>query len=197
MAGAAGCAACCQSLALRPPTLDEAEVRSIATSVCRYAPGAAHYHHTDSGIAERFRDYHGERCRYVEDWNRWLIYDGAKWAHDREGAVVLLVRNVVRKITDEANDIQPVEDTKEAEKEAESKRANIWSFARRSENNSRMAAALRVGRSELAALPEQFDADCRLFNCTNGTLDLGRDEFRPHKRTDYLTVTLPPKAEPG
>jgi putative DNA primase/helicase len=35
---------------------------------------------TELGFARRLVDKHGDELRYVVPWNRWLIWDGARWA---------------------------------------------------------------------------------------------------------------------
>ena len=179
------------------PALPSLKVERIARSFCKYERGAAQYHQTDAGIAERFRDACGDGCRHVGEWNRWLVYDGARWSHDRESKVVLLMRDIIRKMIEERRDIKPWDTSPEAAKEADKKRRRIYQFARFSENNSRITAALRIARSELASVPEQFDANRHLFNTVNGTLNLKNDEFREHRQSDYITHLSPVPYRPS
>ncbi|HET8631411.1 MAG TPA: hypothetical protein VFL91_28650 [Thermomicrobiales bacterium] len=42
---------------------------------------------SDVGNADRFVARHGERVRFVHQWNQWLVWDGAHLAPSRTGAV--------------------------------------------------------------------------------------------------------------
>ena len=58
---------------------------------------------TEDAIALAFSTCHGERLRWVQEWSRWLRWDGTRWAPDRTVEVMDLARRLCRTLagTDE------------------------------------------------------------------------------------------------
>jgi putative DNA primase/helicase len=135
---------------------------------------------TDLGNGERFVDDHRRYARYSYRWNRWLIFDGMRWAIDDGGDVEHLMKKTVRGIYAEA-----------AMETDEAQRKQIADHARRSEGRKRQTDALLLARSELAIRPEEMDRDPYLLNCANGTVDLKTGVLRPHAPLDYITKLAP------
>ena len=135
---------------------------------------------TDLGNAERFVDDHKRYVLYCYKWNRWLVFDGTRWAIDDGGDVEHLMKETVRGIYAEA-----------AMETDEARRKQIADHARRSEGRKRQTDALLLARSELAVRPEEMDRDPYLLNCANGTVDLRTGVLRPHDREDYITKLAP------
>src|ERR1700681_4418405 len=51
------------------------------------------YHCTDAGNAARFAAMFDDRARYVHEWDRWIIWDSARWQPDSvEQAIQLALR---------------------------------------------------------------------------------------------------------
>jgi putative DNA primase/helicase len=135
---------------------------------------------TDLGNAERFVDNHKRYARYCYKWNRWLVFDGMRWAIDDSGDVEHLMKETVRGIYAEA-----------AMEPDEARRKQIADHARRSEGRKHQTDALYLARSELAVRPRDMDRDPYLLNCANGTVDLRTGVLRPHAPLDYLTKLTP------
>jgi putative DNA primase/helicase len=131
------------------PPLDSEEVRRLASSVGRYAPDPASrsFARTDLGNAERLVARHGQDLRYTED-GRWLAWDGTRWLHDNTGEVTRRMKQTVRSIRDE-----PVSGTKAIK--------SLLDFARRSEAESRVKAAIGLAKSDPAIIASgaSFDVD--------------------------------------
>ena len=66
------------------------------------------YRLTDVGVAERFRDQHRDKIRYVPEWRSWIAWDGTRWIRsDASRAYALLketIRSIDREASEEAND---------------------------------------------------------------------------------------------
>jgi hypothetical protein len=77
---------------------------------------------TDLGNAERFVDDHKRYARYCYKWNRWLVFDGTRWAIDDGGDVEHMMKKTVRGIYAEA-----------AMETDEARRKQLADHARRSE----------------------------------------------------------------
>ncbi len=138
------------------------------------------YNLTDLGNAERFRDKYHDKVRWCGIWNTWMIFNGKCWELDRTGYVDYLAKVVVRSIYSEAD--SPVLEEEAAKR--------ITKHAAASESNRAVRAMLDRAKSELPALPDEFNKHLYLLNCNNGTLDLRTGELRPHSPYDMLTRCL-------
>jgi len=114
---------------------------------------------TDTGLAERFANQHGERVRYVYQWGKYLSYDGKRWNQDCLGAIEQAAKETCRSIYEEA-----------AGEMDDGARKEIADFARRSESAQKRAAMIQLARSEpgIPVLPEALDTDRWLLNTATG-----------------------------
>jgi putative DNA primase/helicase len=145
---------------------------------------------TDMGNAERFAEQHGGDVRFCHPWNKWLVWDGRRWAIDEHGDVMRRAKRTARTIYIEAS--------KAADKETAQALAK-WAAA--SERRERLTAMLALAQSEqpIPIAVESLDAQPWLLNVENGTIDLRTGELREHRRDDYLTKLCPVEypTEPG
>lgn len=133
---------------------------------------------TDLGNAERLVAHHGHDLRYCHPWGKWLVYDRRRWAVDASGEVERRAVETVRSIYAEASN-EP----------DDAKRKALVDHARRSESRPRVEAMMALARSRPGApvSPDDLDADPRLLNAQNGTIDLQSGELREHRREDLIT----------
>lgn len=136
---------------------------------------------TDYGNAERIAKQHADRLRYAPG-EGWLAWDGRRWRRDDDGAAMRCAKRTARSIREEAREIN---DDKLAEA--------VFKHAVRSEQASRLEAALRLAQSEeeLLVAAANLDAEPYLFNCLSGTIDLRTGELREHDPADLLTHLAP------
>jgi len=193
------------------PPLDDDELETIVNSACRYPPGtsrtrtpaptvateppdidaeppdAGPIHNTDLGNARRFAIRHGNRARYCENWTRWLLWDGTRWAPDGTLGVVELAKHIPRMLYAEAASIQDDDIRKERIR-----------FALRSESATRIRAMLDLARSEraIATTPDVWDQDAWLLNVQNGTIDLRTGALQAHNPGDNITKLAPADYHP-
>lgn len=127
---------------------------------------------TDSGNGERVVRMHGENLRYCVEMDKWLVWDGRRWAVDDCGAASQKVKLMARELYRQSIGW-----------EAGSK------WALKSESNQAIVAALKRAASEERMLIRAGDLDQRpfLLNCLNGALDLRTGELAPHERAHYIT----------
>src|SRR5579872_3510305 len=137
------------------------------------------YNLTDLGNAERFAAKYCDKVRWCETWNTWLIFNGKCWEPDKTGRVDQFGKIVVRSIYGEA-ERQPDDEL----------RKRIAKHANASESSRSVRAMLDRAKSELPAIPDEFNKHFYLLNCNNGTLDLRTGELRPHSPHDMLTRCL-------
>lgn len=139
-------------------------------------------HCTDLGNARRFALQHGDRLRFVDALGGWLHYDGTRWRRDDTGEVYRLWESTVRAIYQEAALVG-----------TRKEREQIAAWAAKSENRSRVEAAIALARHQpqIAARAQDFDSTPWLFNVLNGTFELRSGELREHEREDMITKVAP------
>jgi putative DNA primase/helicase len=122
---------------------------------------------TEDGLALRFTERHGGDLRYVNDWGRWLRWDGSRWAEERTLAVFDLARNIAREAADETDE----------------------RVARRIKASSTVAAIVTLARADRAhaRTAEDFDRDPWALNTPAGTINLRTGAMRPARRGDHMT----------
>jgi putative DNA primase/helicase len=83
--------------------------------------------------------------------------------------------------------------------EAEDQRQKCAAWARKSEFADRRRAALFLAQAEpgVPILPSEMDGDPFLLNCLNGTVNLTTGELREHRREDLITRLAPVIYDPG
>ncbi len=141
---------------------------------CTCGPEAEPY--TELGYARRLIAGYGNRLRYVVAWNRWLVWDGRRWATDSDGQAQRWMKLVARGVHSDL--LQAKVEDKE-----------ILRAAKRAESNSAIKGALALASTEpeIAISPEHLDADPYLLNCGNGILDLRSGTLFPHDPARLLT----------
>ncbi len=130
-------------------------------------------HRSHLRMAERLAGRYAGRLRHAHGLG-WLVWDGTRWARDRDGepmrAAVEVVKAAVREV-DAGGDEQLATDVRRAETAAAL--AGIL----------RIAACLRP----LAVAAAELDTDPLLFNTASGTLDLRSGQLRAHDPADLIT----------
>ncbi len=132
---------------------------------------------SDDELASRFSDRHGERLRYVAAWDRWLIWDGQRFAHDDRRRVFDMVRALCRDVLAEHLE-NP--DLSESQRKSLRNRlgsaATIWSVAKLAGADPRHAVS-----------PEQLDADPWSLNTPTGVVDVRTGQAHPHDPAELHT----------
>jgi putative DNA primase/helicase len=130
---------------------------------------------TELGYARRLIEVYGSKLRFVVAWNRWLIWDGARWGPDTDGQVQRWMKVIARTVTSAVLLDQGDKDMLRA--------------AKRAESNAGVKGALNLASTEpeLAISPDDLDADPYLLNCRNGTIDLRTGERLEHDPALLLT----------
>ena len=129
---------------------------------------------TEDAVALAFTSCHGKRLRWVQEWSRWLRWDGTRWAPDRTVEVMDFARQLCRTLAG-----------------ADEKRAKVMRQA------PFVAAVERLARSDRrhASVPEQFDSGDFLLNTPAGIVDLTTGAISPHDPARFLTKIT--RAAPG
>lgn len=136
-------------------------------------------HHSldDTGYADIFRALFGDVLIYVEEAKTWFYYNGKYWKKDISkkralGKAILLSKLLLSY----AFDLD----------EGEEKEMLLKAYRRLgyvvNQKNIIESASARMIKSY-----SDLDKDPKLFNCTNGTLNLETMEFRKHDPKDMIT----------
>lgn len=133
---------------------------------------------TELGYAHRLAEVYTGHLRFVHTWNRWIVWDGERWAHDQTGHAQRCAKLNARRMTD----IVLASDDPAFVK-------HHYPVARKGETSASVASVLNLARSDarFATSHEDLDADPFLLNTTSGTLDLRTMELRAHDPADLIT----------
>ncbi len=144
---------------------------------------------TDLGNAERFADDHRGVVRYVNQWGKWIVWNGSCWQPDESREAIRRATKTVRKMF-----LESWPEGGGFDKSLE--RHSLKSESRRSLQDLLALASAQEGIPINAA---ELDRDPMLFNLASGTLDLNRGEHRVALQEDYITkqseVAYDPAAE--
>ena len=140
---------------------------------------------SDTANARRFVACHKDNVRWCQKWEKWLVWDGQRWAVDQERRVEFLAKNVVDNLWSDVGKLLPTINHQTA--------TALDSFARTTANVRGISSMLQLARSEpgIPMQPVELDAHPWLFNCSNGTVDLKTGELKRQDRNDYLTKLCP------
>jgi phage/plasmid-associated DNA primase len=137
---------------------------------------------TDMGNANRLIALHGDEIRYSAELKTWFVWNGIRWVPDKTKLVEDLAKRTVVLIHAEVS-FSP-RDTPKVER----KLVTAWAYA--SEAQLRIREMIKSAESDprVAISASDFDANKKLINCPNGTIDLENRVFKPHDRHDLLTM---------
>ncbi len=172
----------------RGPTIYENEEADFLLGSDEPAPPPARIgpslvpHLTDQGNALRMVRAFGQNFRHCHVWDKSLVWDGKRWRLDETAEMERFAKETVRRMYAEA-----------AAAMDEATRKALVAHALRSESAGRLAAMIKLARSEpgISVLPVDLDRDPWLLNCENGCLNLRTGRLRQHDRKDMITKVCP------
>jgi putative DNA primase/helicase len=123
---------------------------------------------TDDAIALRFSAEFSRALKYVDDWSRWMVWDGRVWKRDNTLRVYDLIRRTIRAIGPESTDDRV--------------RAKLAAA-------STVAAIEKLARSDRrhALTADNWDANPWLLNTPAGIVNLETGEIGPHDPAQLMT----------
>jgi putative DNA primase/helicase len=128
-------------------------------------------------LALMFSVRHGLHVRYVAVWDRWLIWDGARFARDERRRVFDMVRNVCRNVLAEhLADAGLTEHQRKALRNRLGSAETVWAVARLAGSDPRHAVS-----------PDQLDANPWALNTPEEIIDLRSGCRRPHDPAELHT----------
>lgn len=159
-----------------PPTPISVPPSPVVVDAAVPADEPTEYHLTDIGNGLRFVHATRGRLHYVAEWKSWVVWDGKRWAHGDDAAVVKLAHKVALSIYD---DISKEDDDK--------RRKELIKWALASESAVRIDAMMKTARPYLTVPASQFDTHPHLLTVANGVVNLKDGTLSPHDSSLMLT----------
>ena len=124
---------------------------------------------TEDALAISFADLHADDLRYVEEFGKWMKWNGNTWAADRTSEGFDMVRKHLRKFAG----------------------GLTYQDARKIATAKTVAAVERMARTDrrIVTTGDIWDADPWLLNTPGGVVDLRTGEMRPALPGDLMTKT--------
>jgi putative DNA primase/helicase len=147
---------------------------------------------TEIANARRLARKHGQNLRWCDPWDRFLVWDGCRWAVDHERRADALAKDIYQALWDEVALLAKTPDAGDELKD-------VLRYVRQTGTAHAIDAMLKLVRSEpgIAIVPAALDTDPWAYNVTNGTIDLRTGELRPHRHEDRITKLCPVARDPA
>jgi putative DNA primase/helicase len=129
----------------------------------------------DVGNGQRIRAMYGHNLHYCYGFNKWLVWDGMRWAIDDREHVRTLAQQTMKEFA-----LQAVHAANEA----------LTRFAAQSRKTARITNSLREMQPHLNVDPEKLDSHPYLLNFMNGTLDIRTGILHEHSREHLITKLI-------
>lgn len=146
------------------------------------------FEQTDHGNAERLVYYYGERIKYVEKWQIWLVWSGRVWERDPSNVrIMALAMRAKERIRDEIA-------------AARAKfRPPLRRWLKQSGSRGRLEAMIGLAKAlpDMTVQHERLDQHPFLLNCRNGTVNLKTGSLREHQPADLLTKMIDVEYNPA
>lgn len=132
----------------------------------------------DIGFARRLAAEIGDRIKYVEDWKKFIYWDGRRWAMDDGACAVQAAQNLRDTLWVEYAALPHEEKTKTA-----------LDFIKDSGKANHIQNIVRLTKSQqpIRISHDQLDRHQYLFNVRNGTIDLRTGSLLPHDPSNLIT----------
>lgn len=159
------------------------------------------YRQTSVGNAERMVAEYSPDFRFIPQNKEWMAWDGTKWGPDYgQAQVTAAVTAMTYKLVDEAESVlassNPAD--KEDEKAQMGKAMLKWANSSQMDQGMKGTISQFSRRSEVVAVPTDFDTATGFINVPNGVLDVANRKLLPHDRSYMMTqmfgATYDPKA---
>lgn len=137
------------------------------------------------------------RGLYCREWERWLVWDGARWYDDGKLEVEGVAKAVLRERYQNALKSYSMKlarcTTAEEYKRMEVNMKRVLGWCMKSEDARHIHASIDMAKSESGTFVtfRKFNLHQYLLNCSNGTLDLRSGELLPHDPALMLTQLCP------
>ena len=179
-----------------PPQRDDYYRRTVERELSwignQSTDAIAQFKTTDLANAQRIARSFGDSLRWVRGID-FLVWEGTHWEAS-ETRALRLASSLGRLIHEEAAEVErQAAQTADSEKRERLAKLgkDLVNWARVSEAEGKIRAALNLARPHLETPVDKLDADPWVLNALNGTIDLRTAMLRPHRREDLLTKVAP------
>ena len=141
--------------------------------------GAAHWRHTDLGVAESFIHRFGEQVRFNHKHKEWLIWNCHHWRTDKNEEIRRKATEHVRAWQTEAMAIRDLQTKQE-----------VARFTLKLEKSAALGTLVDLSKSMLpvADTGSGWDESSFLVGCPNGVVDLTTGTLRVGRPDDRITL---------
>jgi len=137
------------------------------------------YETDDAGAAAYFAATRGHLLRYDHRRGRWLLWDGVRWAPDRDEAIVRMLIEAARERVAVAMQIE----------DGKIRKSRIHALsAFLNENKIRAVRTLVRALPPVASIGDEWDTDPWLLGVPNGVVDLRTGTLRAAHQEDRITM---------
>lgn len=140
---------------------------------------------TDLGNAEYFSRYYAGKIKHCSQMDKWLIWDGRRWAVDGSSQITVLAGKCVRSMYDCLSTIDD-----------DDQRKKLFKHAMKSEDANKLSSMVKLARGMLAVSVDELDQDPWLLNCPNGIIDLRTGKLAPHDPAKNMTKMINAEYDP-
>ena len=164
----------------------------------------AYYHEDSIGDAKLYKRLNRNRIVFVQDWCRFLVWQGHHWSEDnfhisfqRIGAVVEQYMRLLKDQQAASEDPSATRDERDAAaNRAQNLRKRIKLLRSNPGQKNLLEQVTRI-YSPMMILPDQIDTDPYLLPCPNGVINLKTGELVAGKPEDYLRVACQTPFDPA
>jgi len=124
---------------------------------------------SDDELALRFSARYSDSLRYVAAWDRWLMWDGKRWAHDEKRKVFDLSRSICREVLEEHLAMPMTDTQRKTLRKRLGDARTVYNVTKLAGSDPRHAVAV-----------SELDAHPWLLNTPGGVVDLRTGAISPH-----------------
>jgi putative DNA primase/helicase len=165
------------------PPLPQDEVKKIAESITRHAPGEVvnspfPYNMTETGNAELLADMLKDDFIWVPERKTWMQWNGKYWQETIRGEII---QAAIKCFRDARNKALTIEDERQKTK------VENWLLRSEGKRNIDSAIALMMSYPGITKSASELDNNDMLLNVLNGTVDLFTGKLKAHDKSDWIT----------
>jgi putative DNA primase/helicase len=144
------------------------------------------HHLTDTGNADLFLEYCGDRVLYSHQYGRFYVWNGVQWVMDEDGRAVQMAKEAIDYMAECARALTDSD-----------RKTKILRHSQKSESRGSLVSMVELSKCEIPFPLENMNRDPRLFNVSSGVINLKSGEVVPHDKELFITKSSPVKHDPS
>lgn len=146
-------------------------------------PGLSKF--TDLGNAEYFAQYYAGRVKHCAEMDKWLVWDGKRWAVDSSSQIMVLAGKCIRSMYDFLSGMEPPQ------------RTQLFKHATKSEDANKLSSMVKLARGYMSVSVDALDQDPWLLNAPTGIIDLHDGLLGKHDPSKNMTKIINAEYDPA